>query len=121
MQVEQIMEDISEAHDKSSSEPSANQTPVTIATNVDNGQKRNEKRQPCDTSSTLLLHHPHHYYAVLSRFSTSSVHTPYYPKPLNLQITSVRPKPFRMDGRYKSRARPDEYLSRSQVSLQYRC
>ncbi|KAI1717338.1 chitin binding peritrophin-A domain-containing protein [Ditylenchus destructor] len=45
MQVGQIMDDISETHDKSSGEPSANQTPVTIAANVDNGQKRNEKRQ----------------------------------------------------------------------------
>ncbi|KAI1693124.1 ankyrin repeat domain-containing protein [Ditylenchus destructor] len=55
MQVERIMDGISETHDKSSGEPSANQTPVTNAANVDNGQKRNEKRQVYDLTSYRSL------------------------------------------------------------------
>ncbi|KAI1710818.1 hypothetical protein DdX_10518 [Ditylenchus destructor] len=45
MQVGQIMDGISETQDKSSGEPSANQTPMTNAANVDNGQRRSEKKQ----------------------------------------------------------------------------
>ncbi|KAI1697887.1 acetyltransferase (GNAT) family domain-containing protein [Ditylenchus destructor] len=55
MRVEQIMDGISETHDKSSGEPSANQTPVTNAANVDNGQKRNEKRQKSNYEIKITL------------------------------------------------------------------